>query len=318
MEIGVIFPQTEIEPDVVAVRDFAQAAQDIGYSYLFIADHVLGADASAYDHPLFGMYNHETVVHESLTTMGYLAAVAPKLGLMSGILILPQRQTALVAKQAAEIDVLCGGKLRLGIGVGWNFVEYEALGMNFNDRGARSAEQIEVMRELWTKESVDFHGKWHDVTHAGIKSPAGAAAPSRSGWAWAARWRPSRPDVALRRVARIADGWCPNFSPDESGYALQEKVHNYMAEYGRDPSELGLDGRMGTAGSPPDAWGERVAAWRRDGRVALVHRKPSRRAQDSRRPHRNDAPVQRCRRVLGRSFNHAKLSSHAIPISPTG
>ena len=133
MEIGVIFPQTEIEPDVVAIRDFAQAAQDMGYSYLFIADHVLGADARAYDHPLFGMYNHESVVHESLTTMGYLAAMAPKLGLMSGILILPQRQTALVAKQAAEIDVLCGGKLRLGIGVGWNFVEYEALGMNFND-----------------------------------------------------------------------------------------------------------------------------------------------------------------------------------------
>ena len=260
MEIGVIFPQTEIEPDVVAVRDFAQAAQDMGYSYLFIADHVLGADASAYDHPLFGMYNHETVVHESLTTMGYLAAVAPKLGLMSGILILPQRQTALVAKQAAEIDVLCGGKLRLGIGVGWNFVEYEALGMNFNDRGARSAEQIEVMRELWTKESVDFHGKWHDITHAGI-NPLPVQRPIPVWLGVGSPLAPIPPDVALRRVARIADGWCPNFSPDESGYALQEKVHNYMAEYGRDPSELGLDGRMGTASSPPDAWGERVAAW---------------------------------------------------------
>ena len=264
MEIGVIFPQTEIEPDVVAVRDFAQAAQDMGYSYLFIADHVLGADASAYDHPLFGMYNHETVVHESLTTMGYLAAVAPKLGLMSGILILPQRQTALVAKQAAEIDVLCGGKLRLGIGVGWNFVEYEALGMNFNDRGARSAEQIEVMRELWTKESVDFHGKWHDITHAGI-NPLPVQRPIPVWLGVGSPLAPIPPDVALRRVARIADGWCPNFSPDESGYALQEKVHNYMAEYGRDPSELGLDGRMGTASSPPDAWGERVAAWREMG-----------------------------------------------------
>ena len=264
MEIGVIFPQTEIEPDVVAVRDFAQAAQDMGYSYLFIADHVLGADASAYDHPLFGMYNHETVVHESLTTMGYLAAVAPKLGLMSGILILPQRQTALVAKQAAEIDVLCGGKLRLGIGVGWNFVEYEALGMNFNDRGARSAEQIEVMRELWTKESVDFHGKWHDITHAGI-NPLPVQRPIPVWLGVGSPLAPIPPDVALRRVARIADGWCPNFSPDESGYALQEKVHNYMAEYGRDPSELGLDGRMGTASSPPDAWGERVAAWRKMG-----------------------------------------------------
>ena len=264
MEIGVIFPQTEIEPDVVAIRDFAQAAQDMGYSYLFIADHVLGADASAYDHPLFGMYNHESVVHESLTTMGYLAAVAPNLGLMSGILILPQRQTALVAKQAAEIDVLCGGRLRLGIGVGWNFVEYEALGMSFHDRGARSAEQIEVMRELWTKESVDFHGKWHDITHAGI-NPLPLQRPIPVWLGVGSPVAPIPPDVALRRVARIADGWCPNFSPDESGYALQEKVHNYMAEYGRDPSELGLDGRMGTAGASPEDWGERVAAWREMG-----------------------------------------------------
>ena len=261
MEIGVIFPQTEIEPDVAAIRDFAQAAQDMGYSYFFIADHVLGADASAYDHPLFGMYNHETVVHESLTTMGYLAAVAPKMGLMSGILILPQRQTALVAKQAAEIDVLCGGRLRLGIGVGWNFVEYEALGMNFNDRGARSAEQIEVMRQLWTNETVDFHGKWHDITHAGI-NPLPVQRPIPVWLGVGSPLFPIPPDVALRRVARIADGWCPNFSPDDSGYALQEKVHNYMAEYGRDPSELGLDGRMGTGGSSPEDWVETVAAWR--------------------------------------------------------
>ena len=250
MEIGVIFPQTEIEADVVAIRDFAQAAQEMGYSYLFIADHVLGADASAYDHPLFGMYNHESVVHESLTTMGYLAGVVPGMGLMTGILILPQRQTALVAKQAAEIDVLCGGKLRLGIGVGWNFVEYEALGMNFQDRGARSAEQIEVMRELWTKESVDFHGKWHDITHAGI-NPLPVQRPIPVWLGVGSPAAPVPPDVALRRVALIADGWCPNFGPDEAGYALQEKVQGYMAEYGRDPLDLGLDGRLKTAGASP-------------------------------------------------------------------
>ena len=264
MEIGVIFPQTEIEPDVVAIRDFAQAAQDMGYSYLFIADHVLGADASAYDHPLFGMYNHESVVHESLTTMGYLAAVVPGMGLMSGILILPQRQTALVAKQAAEIDVLCGGKLRLGIGVGWNFVEFEALGMNFQDRGARSAEQIEVMRALWTEESVDFHGKWHDITHAGI-NPLPVQRPIPVWLGVGSPAAPIPPDVALRRVARIADGWCPNFGPDEAGYALQQKVHNYMAESGRDPSELGLDGRLKTSGASPEDWVEEVAGWRNMG-----------------------------------------------------
>ena len=264
MEIGVIFPQTEIEPDVVAIRDFAQAAQDLGYSYFFIADHVLGADPRAYDHPLFGMYNHESVVHESLTTMGYLAAVTPDMGLMSGILILPQRQTALVAKQAAEIDVLCGGKLRLGIGVGWNFVEYEALGMNFADRGARSAEQIEVMRQLWTQESVDFHGKWHDITHAGI-NPLPVQRPIPVWLGVGSPAAPVPPDVALRRVARIADGWCPNFGPDEAGYALQAKVHNYMAEFGRDPSDLGLDGRLKTADNSPDDWAAEVADWRKMG-----------------------------------------------------
>ena len=264
MEIGVIFPQTEIEPDVAAIRDFAQAAQDMGYSYLFIADHVLGADASAYDHPLFGMYNHESVVHESLTTMGYLAVAAPGMGLMSGILILPQRQTALVAKQAAEIDILCGGRLRLGIGVGWNFVEYEALGMNFNDRGARSAEQIAVMRELWTKESVDFHGKWHDITHAGI-NPLPVQRPIPVWLGVGSPAAPIPPDVALRRVARIADGWCPNFGPDEAGYALREKVQGYMAEYGRNPSELGLDGRLKTAGASPEDWADEAADWRKMG-----------------------------------------------------
>ena len=264
MEIGVIFPQTEIEPDVVAIRDFTQAAQEMGYTYLFIADHVLGADASAYDHPLFGMYNHESVVHESLTTMGYLTAIAPGMGLMSGILILPQRQTALVAKQAAEIDVLCGGKLRLGIGVGWNFVEFEALGMNFQDRGARSAEQIEVMRELWTKESVDFHGKWHNITHAGI-NPLPVQRPIPVWLGVGSPAAPIPPDVALRRVARIADGWCPNFGPNKSGYAMQEKVHGYMAEYGRDPSGLGLDGRLKTAGASPEDWIEEVAGWREMG-----------------------------------------------------
>ena len=264
MEIGVIFPQTEIEPDAAAIRDFAQAAQEMGYSYLFVADHVLGADASAYDHPLFGMYNHESVVHESLTTMGYLAAVAPGMGLMTGILILPQRQTALAAKQAAEIDILCGGRLRLGIGVGWNFVEYEALGMNFNDRGARSVEQIEVMRQLWTNESVDFHGQWHDITHAGI-NPLPVQRPIPVWLGVGSPAAPIPPDVALRRVARIADGWCPNFGPDEAGYALQAQVHGYMAEYGREPSELGLDGRLKTAGASPEDWVEEVAAWREMG-----------------------------------------------------
>ena len=168
MEIGVIFPQTEIEPDPVAVRDFAQAAEQLGFAHIFIADHVLGADPRHHDHPSLGAYSHESVVHETMTLMGYLAAVTQRVGLATGILILPQRQTVLVAKQAAEVDVLSGGRLRLGIGVGWNQVEFQALGEDFHNRGRRSAEQIEVMRALWTEEVVDFHGRWHNVTHAGL------------------------------------------------------------------------------------------------------------------------------------------------------
>ena len=168
MEIGVIFPQTEIEADPGAIRDFAQAAEDLGYDHIFIADHVLGADPSYHQHPSLGTYNHKSVVHESLVVMGFLSAITERVGLTSGILILPQRQTALVAKQAAEIDVLSGGRLRLGIGVGWNAVEFEALNEDFHNRGRRSAEQIEVMRALWTQEVVDYHGRWHDITHAGI------------------------------------------------------------------------------------------------------------------------------------------------------
>ena len=168
MEVGVIFPQTEIEPDPLAIKDFAQAAEDMGYAYIFIADHVLGADSAHHDFPALRTYNHKSVVHETMTLMGYLSAITEQVGLATGILILPQRQTVLVAKQAAEVDVLSGGRLRLGIGVGWNSVEFEALGEDFHNRGARSAEQIEVMRALWTQEVVDYHGKWHNISHAGL------------------------------------------------------------------------------------------------------------------------------------------------------
>ena len=124
MEIGVIFPQTEIGADVGAIRDYTQAAEDLGFAHIFIADHVLGADTQFHTHPSLANYSQRSVVRESLTLMGFLAALTEKVGLVTGILILPQRQTVLVAKQAAEIDVLSGGRLRLGIGVGWNQVEF--------------------------------------------------------------------------------------------------------------------------------------------------------------------------------------------------
>ena len=260
MEVGVIFPQTEIEPDPLAIKDFAQAAEDMGYAYIFIADHVLGADPAHHDFPALRTYNHKSVVHETMTLMGYLSAITEQVGLATGILILPQRQTVLVAKQAAEVDVLSGGRLRLGIGVGWNSVEFEALGEDFHNRGARSAEQIEVMRALWTQEVVDYHGKWHNISHAGLNPlPVQRPIPVFLGAGSSAT--PTIAEPVLKRVARIADGWCPNFGPDERGRAYVEKVHGYMLEMGRDSDKLQLDGRLRTSGKQPEDWIDEAKAW---------------------------------------------------------
>jgi len=167
MQLGVIFPQTEIGADPTAVRDFVQAAEGMGYEHLAIFDHVLGADVA--HHPGWqGPYTQRDMFHEPFVLYGYLAAITQRLELVTQVIILGQRQTALVAKQAAEVDVLSGGRLRLGVGIGWNAVEYEALGEDFHNRGKRSEEQLAVMRALWTQDVVDFHGRWHHISHAGL------------------------------------------------------------------------------------------------------------------------------------------------------
>tara|TARA_B100000408_G_scaffold128016_1_gene111290 strand:- start:40 stop:930 length:891 start_codon:yes stop_codon:yes gene_type:complete len=260
MEIGVIFPQTEIEPDVAAIRDYAQAAEELGFAHIFIADHVLGADTQFHTHPSLANYSQHSVVHESMTMMGYLAAMTEKVNLVTGILILPQRQTVLVAKQAAEIDVLSGGRLRMGMGVGWNEVEFEALGQDFHNRGRRSVEQIEVLRALWTQEVVDFHGRWHNITHAGL-NPMPVQRPIPIWLGGGGTGDSDLNEVVLRRIGRIADGWCPNFSPDDAGRAVMDKVRGYAKEAGRDPAALGLDGRLRIAGKQPEEWVDEVKSW---------------------------------------------------------
>ena len=257
MQIGAIFPQTEIGTDPVEVRDFAQAVEDLGYAYIYIADHVLGADPAHHQHQNYDIYNHKSVIHESLTVLGYLAAVTKKVGLVTGILILPQRQTVLVAKQAAEIDVLSGGRLRLGIGVGWNPVEFEALGENFHDRGRRSEEQIAVLRALWTQDVVEFQGRWHRVDQAGL-NPLPVQRPIPI---WLGTGGPMPADVILRRIGRLADGWCPAIQPDEEGRRAVTLVQSYTVAAGRDPSAVGLEGRLNIRGNHPDDWLAEVKAW---------------------------------------------------------
>ena len=269
MKVGAIFPQTEIGTDLGEIRAFVQAVEEQGYDSIFIADHVLGADPQFHQHPSLARYSYKSVVHEPLTLMAYMAAITSRISLSTGILILPQRQTALVAKQAAEIDVLSGGRMRLGIGVGWNEVEYEALGEDFHNRGSRCTEQIEVMRALWTQEVVDFHGRWHDISHAGL-NPLPVQRPIPI-WLGIGTRRGSRPpESVLRRVGRLADGWCPNIPLDEEGEAIVAQVHRYAREAGRDPADLPMEGRVMIGGRPPEEWIKQVRAWQTLGATQFI------------------------------------------------
>jgi probable F420-dependent oxidoreductase len=260
MQVGAIFPQTEIGADPGAVREFVQATEDLGYDHLFIADHVLGADPQFHPEVARTPYTHRSVVHEPFTLLAYISAFTERLKFSTGILILPQRQTALVAKQAAEVDVLSGGRLRLGIGIGWNAMEYEALGQDFHTRGRRSEEQIAVMRALWTQEVVNFEGRWHKITHAGINPlPVQQPIPVWIGIGRGVNNDP--PEQVLRRVARISDGWFPMISPDEAGQQVIARVHDYAREAGRDPSSIGMEFRVRIAGRPTEDWVTEAKAW---------------------------------------------------------
>jgi len=257
LEVGVIFPQTEIEPDPLAIKDFAQAAEDMGYAYIFIADHVLGADPAHHDFPALRTYNHKSVVHETLTLMGYLCGVTERVGLATGILILPQRQTVLVAKQAAEVDLLSRGRLRPGVGTGWNWVEYDALGERFNDRGKRFDEQIALLRQLFSQAVVDFRGDHHRIDRAGI-SPLPHNVPI---------WLGGFTDVALRRAARVGDGFVFGSSPTRMR-GLMERLRELLAQAGRGDGAFGADAHIDFS-SDPDSWRGEIETWRELGGTHL-------------------------------------------------
>jgi len=253
MKIGVVFPQVEIGNDPTAIRDYAQAVEALGYTHILAFDHVLGANRAS--HPdLKGPYTHEHAFHEPFVLYGFLAALTRRVELVTGIIILPQRQAALVAKQAAAVDVLSGGRLRLGVAVGWNFVEFEALGEDFTTRGRRIAEQIEVMRALWTRPLVTFKGRWHRITDAGI-NPLPVQRPIPV-------WMGGDSEVVIRRAARLADGWMPHFRPGPEAQAVIDRLHGWVKEAGRDPARFGIEGRFTLAQVPRNGWAKEVAAWR--------------------------------------------------------
>lgn len=263
MRIGVTFPQTEFGNDPAALRDYAQAVEGLGYTHFLAYDHVLGADTSVRP-DWAGPYTAETPFHEVFVLLGYVAAVTSTLELVTGVVILPQRQTALVAKQAAEVDVLSGGRMRLGIGVGWNAVEYEALDKEFSNRGERSEEQIALLRALWTEPVITFEGRWERVTAAGI-NPLPVQRPIPV-------WIGGYVEATLRRVGAMGDGWFPREgqAPDAAMRASVERLRGYASAAGRDPAAIGLEPRMNAGRGDPDQWRAYADGWRALGATHLT------------------------------------------------
>jgi probable F420-dependent oxidoreductase len=260
MRIGVVFPQTEIGDDPIAVRDYAQAAEQLGYQHLLIYDHVLGASTA--NRPNWsGPYTSDTLFHEPFVLFGYLAGLTQRIELVTGVIVLPQRQTALVAKQAAEIDVLSGGRLRLGVGIGWNEVEYQALGEDFHNRGARMEEQIAVLRALWTQAVVSFQGRWHQIDEAGIKPmPIQRPIPI---------WVGATADTGIERAGRIGDGWFPQRGPDDQARAMLDRLRQAAAAAGRAPDALGVEARLSIGQVPQAEWARYAEGWRALGATHL-------------------------------------------------
>src|SRR5689334_5117987 len=260
MRIGVVFPQTELGGDPSAVRAYGRRVEELGFTHLLAYDHVVGADPAVYK-DWAGPYDITTTFHEPLVMFGYLAAITTTLELVTGVIILPQRQAVLTAKQAAEVDLLSEGRLRLGVGIGWNAVEYEALGEDFTNRGRRLGEQVEVMRRLWSQQSVTFAGKHHRVTGAGL-APLPVQRPIPV-WIGAA----SRP--ALERAGRLADGWFPMSGPGPKLDEARDIVAQAATEAGRDPSTLGMEGRVTWAGDAQRVADE-LAEWKAAGATHMT------------------------------------------------
>lgn len=253
MRVGVVFPQTEIGSDPGVIQEYAQAAEQLGFRHILAYDHVIGANLASrpgWRPP----YTYLDPFHEPFVLFGFLAGLTKQLELVTGILILPQRQTVLVAKQAAALDVLSGGRLRLGIGIGWNPVEYEGLGADFKNRGRRSEEQVEVLRKLWTEELVTFDGRWHKITDAGIKPlPVQRPIPV---------WFGGSDDRVLPRLAKLGDGWFPLLAPDEKCRVMIEKIRNYASRLGRNPDAIAIEGRISYGQGSPEAWLKDLQAWK--------------------------------------------------------
>jgi len=258
MNFGAIFPTTEIGSDPSAVRDWIQAAEELGYSHVIAYDHVLGAEHSGRTPPLMGPYTERDAFHEPLTLLAFCAALTRRIELATGVVILPQRQTALVAKQVAEVDLLSNGRFRLGVGSGWNHVEYAALGVPWNARGQRMEEQVELLRELWSEPVLNYTGKFHRVERAGILPLPGRRIPI-----WYGAFAP----VALERAVRTGDGVFFAAAPSRVR-PLWERVSDGLRKAGRAVSGFGSEASVDFSDGP-DSWSREIEIWREAGGTHL-------------------------------------------------
>lgn len=255
MKLGLSFPQTEIGTDPSVIKDFLQAAEELGYDFITFVDHVLGEEAPR-GASFANKYTRDYMFHEVMVLMGYAAAVTETIGLGTAVMILPQRQAVLVAKQAAEVDVLSGGRLRLGVGLGWNKVEYDGLGMSFSNRARRLSEQIDVMRQLWSNRTIEYSGEFHSFESAGINpEPVQKPIPV---------WIGAMKEVAVRRAATIGDGWFmfPRQEPSDEAQAMISTFRQAAAEAGREPDKIGVNATVfANQGAGPSEWKDVMNKW---------------------------------------------------------
>lgn len=261
MRIGAVYPQTEFVNDPGAIREYAQTVEALGYRHVLAYDHVLGANP---ERPggWQGPYTHKSAFQEPFVLFGFMAGVTTTLEFATGIIILPQRQTALVAKQAATLDVLSGGRLRLGIGIGWNQVEYIALNEQFGNRGRRVEEQVQLLQKLWTEELVTFHGQWHTILDAGL-NPLPVQRPIPL-------WFGGHADPVLRRLARYGAGWMPNYRTAAEARPALDAIAVYLAEAGRSRDAVGVEARVAYGQGDESRWAELIDGWAAAGATHLT------------------------------------------------
>lgn len=251
MKIGLQFPSSTIGADPVAIRDFAQAAEGLGYNHLVVYEHILGTTPVARS-PGQALHEADTQYHETLVLMGYLAAVTSTIELLTAVVVLPMRQAVVVAKQATEVDILSGGRLRLGVGVGRNYFEYQATGTDYHTRGKRIEEQIDLMRALWINDWVSFKGQWHEAENVSLSMPP-VQRPIPV-------WMGGNSAPVLDRVGRLADGWITTSRTDGIEQQIAT-IKDAAKAAGRDPDAVGIEGRSEIAGKTPDEWHEAVTLW---------------------------------------------------------